>query len=162
VRIGILSSSLSFSPDGDTSTTWALEITSRPSPFSHKIRRIPCNGCLVSRRNSRFRIRFEAIHPAIDRIGPALYGPGRIASSQIHSCGTRDPDCLSYTKNVWRYRLTVRTEPSQGLNTGSIPVSATNSFNSLPAPGRWCRQQPRGLFADQVRQVLLVLRADVF
>jgi hypothetical protein len=24
-------------------------------------------------------------------------------------------------------RLTVRTEPSQGLNTGSIPVSATNS-----------------------------------
>src|SRR6266567_1460267 len=26
---------------------------------------------------------------------------------------------------VWRYRLTVRTEPSQGLNTGSIPVSAT-------------------------------------
>ena len=25
----------------------------------------------------------------------------------------------------WRYRLTVRTEPSQGLNTGSIPVSAT-------------------------------------
>ena len=24
-----------------------------------------------------------------------------------------------------RYRLTVRTEPSQGLNTGSIPVSAT-------------------------------------
>ena len=26
-----------------------------------------------------------------------------------------------------RYRLTVRTEPSQGLNTGSIPVSATNS-----------------------------------
>ena len=28
-----------------------------------------------------------------------------------------------------RYRLTVRTEPSQGLNTGSIPVSATNSLN---------------------------------
>jgi hypothetical protein len=28
---------------------------------------------------------------------------------------------------IWRYRLTVRTEPSQGLNTGSIPVSATNS-----------------------------------
>src|SRR5580692_9089085 len=28
---------------------------------------------------------------------------------------------------AWRYRLTVRTEPSQGLNTGSIPVSATNS-----------------------------------
>ena len=34
----------------------------------------------------------------------------------------------------WRYRLTVRTEPSQGLNTGSIPVSATKLsffFNSL-------------------------------
>src|SRR5712664_1698365 len=31
------------------------------------------------------------------------------------------------TKDPWRYRLTVRTEPSQGLNTGSIPVSATNS-----------------------------------
>jgi RNA polymerase sigma-70 factor, ECF subfamily len=28
----------------------------------------------------------------------------------------------------WRYRLMVRTEPSQGLNTGSTPVSATNSF----------------------------------
>src|SRR5713226_5697830 len=26
---------------------------------------------------------------------------------------------------LWRYRLTVRTEPSQGSNTGSIPVSAT-------------------------------------
>ena len=26
---------------------------------------------------------------------------------------------------IGRYRLTVRTEPSQGLNTGSIPVSAT-------------------------------------
>ena len=26
---------------------------------------------------------------------------------------------------VWRYRLTVRTEPSQGLNRGSIPLSAT-------------------------------------
>ena len=32
---------------------------------------------------------------------------------------------------AWRYRLTVRTEPSQGSNTGSIPVSATNSFNNL-------------------------------
>ena len=32
----------------------------------------------------------------------------------------------------WRYRLTVRTEPSQGSNTGSIPVSATNyPFHSL-------------------------------
>ncbi len=30
-----------------------------------------------------------------------------------------------YTEIVRRYRLTVRTEPSQGLNTGSIPVSAT-------------------------------------
>ena len=28
----------------------------------------------------------------------------------------------------WRYRLTVRTEPSQGLNRGSIPLSATNKF----------------------------------
>jgi hypothetical protein len=27
--------------------------------------------------------------------------------------------------SIRRYRLTVRTEPSQGLNTGSIPVSAT-------------------------------------
>ena len=32
----------------------------------------------------------------------------------------------SGTLVVRRYRLTVRTEPSQGLNTGSIPVSATN------------------------------------
>ena len=30
-------------------------------------------------------------------------------------------------KHPWRYRLTVRTEPSQGLNTGSIPVSATTN-----------------------------------
>jgi hypothetical protein len=38
------------------------------------------------------------------------------------------PAGLSYNR-FWkrRYRLTVRTEPSQGLNTGSIPVSATNS-----------------------------------
>ena len=28
-------------------------------------------------------------------------------------------------RRSWRYRLMVRTEPSQGLNTGSIPVSAT-------------------------------------
>jgi hypothetical protein len=28
---------------------------------------------------------------------------------------------------LWRYRLTVRTEPSQGLNRGSIPLSATIS-----------------------------------
>ena len=27
-----------------------------------------------------------------------------------------------------RVRLTVRTEPSQGLNTGSIPVRATNNL----------------------------------
>ena len=27
----------------------------------------------------------------------------------------------------WPYRLTVRTEPSQGSNTGSIPVKATTS-----------------------------------
>jgi hypothetical protein len=40
-------------------------------------------------------------------------------------CGF-EPRGLSYTEGVWRYRLTVRTEPSQGLNTGSIPVSATN------------------------------------
>ena len=30
----------------------------------------------------------------------------------------------------WRYRLTVRTEPSQGLNRGSIPLSATNQFTA--------------------------------
>jgi hypothetical protein len=30
-----------------------------------------------------------------------------------------------------RYRLTVRTEPSQGLNQGSIPVSATNPFRII-------------------------------
>jgi hypothetical protein len=34
-------------------------------------------------------------------------------------------------KSSWRYRLTVRTEPSQGLNTGSIPVSATNYFRII-------------------------------
>jgi hypothetical protein len=33
---------------------------------------------------------------------------------------------LKYNGVSWRYRLTVRTEPSQGLNTGSTPVSATN------------------------------------
>lgn len=33
-----------------------------------------------------------------------------------------------------RYRLTVRTEPSQGLNTGSIPVSATNSSITYGCP----------------------------
>ena len=38
--------------------------------------------------------------------------------------------CPSYVTRVrnprgWRYRLTVRTEPSQGLNRGSIPLSAT-------------------------------------
>src|SRR5207244_11634335 len=31
-------------------------------------------------------------------------------------------------KDLRRYRLTVRTEPSQGLNTGSIPLSATKHF----------------------------------
>ena len=38
---------------------------------------------------------------------------------------------LWYTEilHPWRYRLTVRTEPSQGLNTGSIPVSATKNPN---------------------------------
>src|ERR1700681_2794757 len=35
---------------------------------------------------------------------------------------------LQCQSTPWRYRLTVRTEPSQGLNTGSIPVSATKYF----------------------------------
>jgi hypothetical protein len=35
---------------------------------------------------------------------------------------------LVFPSKFWRYRLTVRTEPSQGLNTRSIPVSATESF----------------------------------
>gem|GEM_PF-4150770 len=30
---------------------------------------------------------------------------------------------------TWPYRLTVRTEPSQGSNTGSIPVKATQPFS---------------------------------
>ena len=30
-------------------------------------------------------------------------------------------------RKVWRYRLRVRTEPSQGSNPGSIPGIATNS-----------------------------------
>lgn len=37
------------------------------------------------------------------------------------------PDACRILVLFWRYRLTVRTEPSQGLNTGSIPVSATKS-----------------------------------
>jgi hypothetical protein len=33
---------------------------------------------------------------------------------------------------LWPHRLTVRTEPSQGSNTGSIPVEATNpSYSSI-------------------------------
>src|ERR1017187_10532383 len=35
--------------------------------------------------------------------------------------------CYNGTR-PWRYRLMVRTEPSQGLNTGSTPVSATNNL----------------------------------
>ncbi len=35
---------------------------------------------------------------------------------------------IEWRSHPWRYRLTVRTEPSQGLNTGSIPVSATKPF----------------------------------
>ena len=38
---------------------------------------------------------------------------------------------LVYWKLLRRYRLTVRTEPSQGLNTGSIPVSATKPFRII-------------------------------
>src|ERR1035438_8685231 len=39
-----------------------------------------------------------------------------------------------------RYRLTVRTEPSQGLNTGSIPVSATiqTCFSSIASVRKCC------------------------
>ena len=47
---------------------------------------------------------------------------------------------------IRRYRLTVRTEPSQGLNTGSIPVSATNSFiiNYLINSRTGLRRSPSG------------------
>jgi hypothetical protein len=57
-----------------------------------------------------------------------------------------------------RYRLTVRTEPSQGSNTGSIPVSATKSNklkitaprpNSNPVLGECIRERWRG--GDTVR-----------
>ena len=47
-----------------------------------------------------------------------------VAVSRRH-CGAKS-DTLVKTSR--RYRLTVRTEPSQGLNTGSIPVSATKSL----------------------------------
>ena len=40
---------------------------------------------------------------------------------------------------AWRYRLTVRTEPSQGSNTGSIPVKATNIRHYRLAPPRRSR-----------------------
>jgi hypothetical protein len=43
-------------------------------------------------------------------------------------CGPADSGNLN--GEIRRYRLTVRTEPSQGLNTGSIPVSATKPIES--------------------------------
>src|SRR5207249_4238516 len=51
------------------------------------------------------------------------------------------------SKEPRRYRLTVRTEPSQGLNTGSIPVSATNlpkiKYLELHVPRRESRWNSR-------------------
>src|SRR5260370_10962809 len=62
-------------------------------------------------------------------------------------------------KVAWRYRLTVRTEPSQGLNTGSTPVSATKSFNIIYLQDRCTKlgtgalpQRPgRGAIPDRTR-----------
>src|ERR1035437_1848440 len=56
----------------------------------------------------------------------------------------RHADRLSICYNgthPWRYRLMVRTEPSQGLNTGSTPVSATNSSYTSIEPGTQPFQQ---------------------
>ena len=50
------------------------------------------------------------------------------AGLQHAGSGARITQVATIFEDAWRYRLTVRTEPSQGLNTGSIPVSATNSF----------------------------------
>src|ERR1019366_6865145 len=49
-------------------------------------------------------------------------------------------------KAPWRYRLTVRTEPSQGLNTGSIPVSATTNkrLTRSEVPPGATRNAPEG------------------
>ena len=41
------------------------------------------------------------------------------------------PPCANFPAPVWPIRLTVRTRPSQGRNTGSIPVGATSS---IPTP----------------------------
>jgi hypothetical protein len=56
-------------------------------------------------------------------------------------------------RQIWRYRLTVRTEPSQGLNTGSIPVSATNSSYTygLCAVTRCDAQRPSRFWHKQAQ-----------
>src|SRR5438105_13398989 len=41
--------------------------------------------------------------------------------------------CYNYRVSKWRYRLGVRTEDSQSSNPGSIPGSATNTFQLPPA-----------------------------
>src|SRR5271154_6119578 len=77
----------------------------------------------VIRNVMRLRDERESEQPN-SRHGRILYDTSA-ASHGIHgSCAPARRSRIM--ERSWRYRLTVRTEPSQGLNTGSIPVSATN------------------------------------
>ena len=58
-------------------------------------------------------------------VGSGVPAAGRERKLQFNRVEVAPPGEYNGRVHQWRYRLTVRTEPSQGLNTGSIPVSAT-------------------------------------
>ena len=73
----------------------------------------------------RLRRRFPS------RVQPSLIGSGTIEPDQaLSSWKLEFRTCQCF----WPYRLTVRTEPSQGSNTGSIPVKATPKMTGVSDP----------------------------
>src|ERR1700722_2239945 len=79
-------------------------------------------------------------------------GSGQNGENQVQRAfriRRNDRKLLCYNRCLpgWRYRLGVRTEDSQSSNTGSIPVSATNS---LPLSPDICNTYP--ILAERPRK----------
>ena len=77
------------------------------------------------------RVKFVKLIPLLT-IAPS--SNGKTADSGSAYRGSNPCGAAQYPATYWflrPYRLTVRTEPSQGSNTGSIPVKATRRKDSV-------------------------------
>ena len=81
----------------------------------------------------QFRELGSLLSAKLERISIAPSSNGKTADSGSAYRGSNPCGAALRPANQWflrPYRLTVRTEPSQGSNTGSIPVKATRRRNS--------------------------------